>query len=252
VDEKLEGLPAGAGSRDLEDEVRIQQGTCWLVIFILMQGICAATPGVAGPLNSWSISCGVDAGSIKRVGKTWTFRTSANHCEGGIFNQRAEISTQSVTPSHKGAYLFTSMIAMRADSDQQFSIFSVHDARIGCGPPFQLYVKPNGELWVSSDVKTGPGESCIRGSLGNGTSNGRFRRDGTAQELKILISFGGNGGFDATVWLGGRPEIKGHYEPQTGAYRSKKFYFKHGVYSQERFGYEMMSKDMSVKTVRTN
>jgi len=89
-------------------------------------------------LNRWDISCGVDAGAIRRSGNVWTFRTSTNHCERGIFAQRAALSTEHVPPDHRGAYLFRSDITMTTSSDEPFDIFQIHDGRRGCAPPLKV------------------------------------------------------------------------------------------------------------------
>lgn len=207
-----------------------------------------AEPVQANPLNRWQISCGADAGAIKRKGKTWTFTESENYCD-NFFAQRAEISTDPIPPSHKGAYLFTSTVSMTAAENHRFTLWQVHDSRLGCAPPFQVYVEPSGQLLVTSDVKTGPEESCIRGVIGNGLSKGRLLRDGTKHELKVLIEFDGEGNFDATLWLDGEVQVQGRYQGQDGPYRSKHFYFKHGVYSPKMFDYQLVSENVSVKKV---
>jgi hypothetical protein len=222
-----------------------------LVFATLLTGLFLVGPVAANPLNKWEISCSVDAGSVKKRGRNWTFKTSSNQCTGGVFNQRAEISTQSIPPTRKGSYLFTANVSMRTNTTKQFSIFSIHDARDGCAPPLQVFVEPNGTLWAASDVKLGPGEACIRGSFGSARSKGRILRDGTEQELKIFVSFDGDGGFAATIWIDGVLQIQGRYRPRENVkFRSKKFYFKHGVYSKRVFDYVMVSKGVSVKRAR--
>ncbi len=212
----------------------------------------SAVPANANALNSWRISCSVDRGAISHTRDVWSFRTSANNCPGGVFHQRAEISTDSVSPSTKGAYLFSAHVAMNSRSNEKYDIFQIHDGRLGCSPPLKVNVLPNGQLKLVSDIKTGPGESCIRGQLSNQTTQGRIRRDGTEQKLEVLVEFDGNGGFKATIWLDGAMQVSGRYDPakQPGAYRSKKFFFKHGVYSQHMFDYVMTSRGMSVRKVK--
>lgn len=205
-------------------------------------------PAEANPLNRWQISCGAGAGAIKRRGKTWTFTESKNDCD-SFFAQRAEISPDPIQPSHKEAYLFASTVSMTAAENKRFTLWQVHDSRLGCAPPFQVYVEPSGQLLVTSGVKTGPEESCIRGVIGKGLSEGRLRRDGTKHELKVLIAFDGEGNFDATLWLDGVIEVQGRYQGQDGPYRSRHFYFKHGVYSSRMFDYQLVSENVSVKKV---
>jgi len=209
-----------------------------------------AQPAEANPLNRWAISCGADAAAIKRKGKTWTFTESKNHCDGGLFAQRAEISTDPVPLSHKGAYLFKATISMTTNASNRFSLWQVHDSRLGCGPPFQVYVEPSGSLVVGSDIKTGPGESCIRRTIGNEPTKGRISRDGTRHKLQVLIEFDGEGSFNATLWLDEEVQIQGRYQAQSDKYRSEHFYFKHGVYSQHMFDYELISEDVSVTKVK--
>lgn len=214
--------------------------------------VLIALPATAAPLNQWRISCSVDPGAITHKRDLWTFRTSKNHCPGGIYHQRAEISTDHVAPNIKGAFLFTTHLAMTSRSREKFGVFQIHDGRLGCSPPLKVDVLESGHLRLTSDLKTGPGESCVRGQLSNRTTRGRLRRDGTEQKLDILIEFDGKGGFKATIWLDNVLQVSGKYDPanQPGAYRSKKFYFKHGVYSQHMFGYVMTSRGMSVRKVQ--
>lgn len=223
------------------------------ILFIwLAAAVLAAPAAQAMPLNTWKVSCGADPGSISRKGKVWVFRTSSNHCPGGFWQQRAELSTQSVPPTIRGAYLFRSVVAMTSSSTQKFDIFQIHDGRMGCAPPLKVEVQSSGRLKLVSDIKTGPGESCIRGVLNDAASRGRLPRDGSEHELRVLLQFDGTGAFDVTVWLDGKAEISGRYVQPTlpGAYRAQKFYFKHGVYSQYGFPYVMTSRDMSVRKVR--
>lgn len=210
------------------------------------------SPASATPLNQWNVSCGADKGAITKKGGVWTFRTSTNHCPGGMFSQRAEISTKHVKPTIKGAYLFETHVAMTTGSTQKFDIFQIHDSRHGCAPPLKVDIRADGRIELISDVKTGPGESCIRGKLSNQVSRDRLRRDGTEQNLKILIEFDGKGGFKTTVWLDGVQQISGWYHPsdRSDAWRPEKFYFKHGVYSQHMFDYVLTSRDMKVRKVR--
>lgn len=210
----------------------------------------AGAPAHANPLNQWKISCGVDAGAIKRHRNTWTFTESKNKCVGGVYGQRAEIASKKIPLSHKGSYLFRSTVSMTTNASNRFSLWQVHDSRLGCGPPFQVYVEPSGQLTVGSDIKTGPGESCIRRTLGNGPSKGRILRDGTKHDFQVLVEFDGKGNFDATIWLDGEVQVQGRYEAQNDKYRSEHFYFKHGVYSQLMFDYELISENLTVTKVR--
>jgi len=210
-----------------------------------------ATQAQASSLNSWRLSCGADKGSVTRKGGTWRFATSSNKCPGGIFKQRAEIASGRVSPSHKGSYRFQAYVAMKSSKSNKFGIFQIHDGRRGCAPPLKLDVLSSGQIRLTSDVKTGPGESCIRGSLSSKVTRARIRRNGKEQKLEVLVKFDGKGGFDVTVSINGAAQIKGKYQPREKAnYRSKFFYFKHGVYSQRKFPYVMTSRGMSVRRVR--
>lgn len=213
-----------------------------------------APASAAGPLDTWSVSCGADKGAITRKGRTWTFRTSRNHCPGGIFKQRAEISTRKVQPNHAGSYLFESRIAMKTARRDRFSVFQIHDGRHGCAPPLMVNVMPSGQIELTSDVKTGPGESCIRGKLGTSRSRRTILRDGTVHLLRVLITFDGRGGFAATVWVDGNMHVSGTFRPSdkpaAEAHRPKFFYFKHGVYTQHVFAYVMTSENMRVRRVK--
>ena len=155
-----------------------------MLSFVLIA--CGATGSrYFGPLNDWDISCGADQGSITKSADTWIFKTSDNYCSGGTFNQRAEINTENYSTRREGDFLFSSNVAMTAPRNNEYSIFSIHDGRNGCAPPLQLFVRPDGRMYISSDVKTGPGESCVRGSIG-GTSPDQVLRDGTEQLLQVL------------------------------------------------------------------
>ena len=221
------------------------------VVSALVCALLFAQPSRANPLNTWAVSCGADAGSVEKHGNVWTFVTSRNHCPGGIFHQRAEIATEPISPGQKGAYFFETTISMKTDAKEKFGIFQIHDARLGCAPPLVIYVYPDGRLNLTSDIKTGPGESCIRGALNNRFSTSRIRRDGTPQKLSVLVEFNGQGGFKATLSLDGKQQISGWYDPskQPAEFSSRNLYFKHGVYSKHMFDYVMQSTDMSVKKV---
>lgn len=202
----------------------------------------------ANPLSSWSISCGADAGAITRKGNTWKFTRSANYCD-NFFEQRSEISTQPISLSVKGAYLFSATVSMTTSSSERFSMWQIHDSRLGCAPPFQVYVEKSGQMLATSDVKIGPDEACIRGQIGELT-NASIKRDGTKHELKVLVNFDGEGSFDVTLWLDGRAQIAGRYSAQIDKYRSKHFYFKMGVYSMKAFDYVFVAENIKVQKVK--
>lgn len=211
-----------------------------------------ASPLQAQSLNQWAISCGVDKGAIRKRGRVWTFRTSANQCSGGSWTQRAEIRSETISPTRRGSYLFQTIISMKARNRGKFDIFQIHDGRNGCAPPLKVTVLSSGRIELVSEINKDDGRHCIRQNLSARVSRGKIRRDGTEQELKVLVGFDGNGGFVATVWIDGKIQTSGHYERPAieGAYRSKYFYFKHGVYSPQTFTYEMVSRGMKVSKVR--
>jgi hypothetical protein len=228
-----------------------RNGRLAAVVAMLIALVLLPDVGAANPLNTWKTSCQVDPGALIKSANTRTFRPSRNYCSGGIFSQRTEIFTDSIRPTDSGAYLFETIVAMTTASTKQFTIFSLHDARQGCAPPLSIDVKSDGRLWLKSDIKTGPGESCIRGELDNNLSSARIRRDGTETTLSILVVFDGKGGFDVTVSLDGVRQLGGTYDPslQPKEFRSKKFYFKHGVYSQDMFDFVMTSRGLKVSRV---
>lgn len=205
-------------------------------------------------VNDWTVSCGVDPNSIQKISKyTYKYLPSKNFCSGGVFSQRSELSTQSIPSDVAGSFVFSSKISFTSQSNQRFIIFSIHDGRDGCAPPSSLYIAENGQLYVESDIKTGPGESCIRGRLGQ-PSRLKFKRDGSEQDLKILVEFDGQGGFQLSIWLDGQLEINGKYREPTivkpvYANRHDGFFFKHGVYSNKEFNFEMISKDRTVTQI---
>lgn len=209
-------------------------------------------PSGAFPLNTWEVSCGADSGAIQKKRDVRTFRTSRNHCKGGIFKQRAEIESEKITPTTKGAYLFETHVAITTSANQQFTIFQVHDGRLGCAPPLSMDVTPNGRLLLKSDIKIGEGERCIRGALNEKLSRGTIRRDGTEQKLAVMVDFDGVGGFAVHVWIDDVAQFSGRYDPskQPDAFKSKRFYFKHGVYSQRMFDFVMTSRAMNVSKVK--
>lgn len=224
-------------------------------VFALLFGLTllfAPIPATATPLNQWQVSCGADAGSVVKRGREWRFKTSSNHCPGGIFKQRAEIFSKPIRPTDKGSYLFSTLLAMSGGAGNKFSIFQIHDGRLGCAPPLKVTVLKSGYLELTSDIKLGEGENCKRGQLNLSRSPNRFVSDGKPHELKVLIDFDGKGNFDATVWLDGKVQANGRYEiaGQNNKFKPQKYYFKHGVYSQFQFPYEMISSGMRVSRVR--
>lgn len=247
----------------------------FLTFLILFLSACAVEPldiktksdlsniqfqGTASPLNTWRISCigqdqiaptrGVDKGALTYVKSeaSWVFTKSRNYCKGGFFSQRSELVTDKISPKSKKAYLFETDISFTSNTNNQFTIFQVHDSRDGCAPPASLNVMENGTLWIASDVKIGAGEQCIRGRLG-ANSKGKIARDGTVHNLRVFLDFNGSEGFAISVWLDGDLQISETYSPQNNSYKSDKYYLKHGVYSLEIFDYKLISKNMKVAEV---
>ncbi|SLN28919.1 hypothetical protein [Pseudooctadecabacter jejudonensis] len=221
-----------------------------LLTFISLMGCLESTTRNAGPLNDWRLSCSPDAGSVRQVSGGWDFSTGNNNRVGGIFDQRAEIVSDNFPINRAGDYLFTTTIAMTSPVNREFSIFSIHDGRRGCAPPMQLFVQPDGRMYVASAIKTGAGQSCIDQQLG-GISPDRILRNGTEQDLRILVQFDGAGGFGLTVWLDGEVQITGRYRPPSdpNALVTDRFFFKHGVYSRTVFDYLLQSRGMQVVRV---
>lgn len=200
---------------------------------------------------SWQTSCRVDSGSITRESGTYVFRTSKNHCTGGIFNQRAELNTGNISISRKVTYVFDTTISMKAAAREEFIVFQVHDGRMGCSPPMSLRWTGGNTLRFDSDYTRGKGMAgCVenrslRGAQYRGPS---LKRDGTAYRLQVKLTFDGNGGFGVDVLINGKSAISGTYQPSSDPsfVASKRFFMKHGVYSKNLFEYEMSSKGMRV------
>ena len=70
------------------------------------------------------------------------------------------------------------------------------------------------------------------------------KRDGTEYKLNVVLEFNGNSSFKVAVYINDRLEALGKYSPpiERGYFKSKYYYFKHGVYSQNMFDYELNSK----------
>jgi hypothetical protein len=208
----------------------------------------------ASPLQRWKVSCGADPGAIVKKGNTYTFKTSTNRCPGGSWKQRAEISTAHESPRLKGAYRFSTYVAVTSPSTQRFDIFQMHDGRLGCAPPLKLEVMSSGHLTFDADYKIGtePGNNCVKAqSMLGQKSKKRIRRDGTEYKLEVIIDFNGQGGFRVWAYLDGTPQINASYSPPRGQgyFESEKNYFKHGSYSQVMFPYTITSRDMRVSRV---
>ena len=216
----------------------------------------------------WDVSCRVNKGSITQNKDILIFKTSENFCPGGVFNQRAEINTKKLSTKEKASYQFETIFTMESNSSEVFQILSIHDGRDGCNPPMSLHVDSDGSLFLQSAYKFGKGEQCERNinELRN-NSNAKILRDGTTYKVNANIDFNGKGEFDIEVFIDGSLDVKGTYKPpkktkilkkncqfKSGTLHleceekivkyeiSKKFYFKHGVYSKNIFDYVFKSK----------
>ena len=79
----------------------------------------------------------------------------------------------------------------------------------------------------------------------------QIKRNGTEYKLNILVDFDGKSGFDIQAFLDNKLEINGKYSPPSGSkyFKSKYYFFKHGVYSKRMFDYELTSR-ISMKKVK--
>lgn len=218
------------------------------VLIVLSSNVSAKDKyfGAPSKISVWKISCSVDRGSITGGGSNWVFKTSKNRCTGGIFKQRAEITSNSaLSISTKAKYNFQSIFTMKSSSNEKFDIFQIHDARDGCSPPLKVNVQSSGKIRLYSDYKTGPGERCERDVIQTtGLGKTSVKRDGTEYKLNVIVDFDGKSGFDVEVYIDDVLEVSGKYFPPEGSgyISSKFFYFKHGVYSRNMFDYELKSK----------
>ncbi len=124
-------------------------------------------------------------------------------------------------------------------------MFSVHDGRHGCAPPLSIRVRSNGKIYLEGDYKTGPGERCRRDVLKTKyLGNQRIKRDGTEQKFRVDLDFNGKGAFGIEVYINNALTAKSNYkfEEGKGYIKSKKFFFKHGVYSRHMFAFQATAK----------
>ena len=221
-----------------------------IVLTILAVVISLVNPNTSHAI-SWQTSCRVDPGAIKREADAYIFHRSKNHCSGGIFNQRAELNTENLAVSQKSTLIFDTTISMKSATNEEFIIFSVHDGRNGCAPPMSLRWTRGNTFRFDSDYTRGKGMAgcvenrALRSARYIGPS---LRRDGTSYHLQLKLAFDGGAGFGANVFVNGKSVMSGIYRPSSNPsfVASKRFYMKHGVYSQKLFDYEMRSKGMRV------
>jgi hypothetical protein len=198
---------------------------------------------------SWRNSCDADRGSIERSGSSYVFRPGVNRCSGGIFKQRAEITSDKVPIRRPVKYVLSSRVSMTSSSSEPFIFFQVQHEGFKCSPPMSLRWLGNGRLSFDSDYVTVPGNrQCPEnGAMRNAKHRGAvLKRNGTEYDVSIALTFDGNGAFDAVVSVDGKPVLSGTYNPppDTKFVRSKMFYFKHGVYSRRNFEYEFRSNGL--------
>ena len=225
----------------------------------------------------WDVSCSVNKGSITQNEDILIFKTSENLCPGGTFNQRAEINTKKLSTKEKASYEFETIFSMESKSSEIFQILSIHDGRDGCNPPMSLHINSNGSLFLQSAYKFGKGEQCEKNlNIQRKVSRAKILRDGTIYKVNVKIDFNGKGGFDIEIFLDDSLDVKGTYDPpekpktlkENCRYKpgtisqvceeriikyeiSKKFYFKHGVYSKNMFDYVFKSK-MNLEKININ
>ena len=203
-------------------------------------------------ISGWNISCSVDDGSITRKGNNWVFKTSKNRCAGGTFKQRAELSSpKALKLTTKAKYEFQSIFRMKSKESsglsnaEEFEIFQIHDGRLGCAPPLSVGFLKTGKVRLLGDYKIGTadGQNCDRKIMFD-VGDTVVKRDGTEYKLNVVLEFNGNSSFKVAVYINDRLEALGKYSPpiERGYFKSKYYYFKHGVYSQNMFDYELNSK----------
>ena len=204
-------------------------------------------------ISGWNISCSVDDGSISFNGNNWIFKTSKNGCKGGFFKQRAEISSpKALKLSTKAKYEFQSIFSIKSNEEsrgilnvEKFEFFQIHDGRLGCAPPLSIGFTKKGKLRLLGDYKVGEseGQNCDRDIMFD-VGNTVVRREGTEYKIKVVLDFDGKSAFAVAVYLNDKLEVEGKYSPpkEDKYFKSKYYYFKHGVYSENMFDYELKSQ----------
>jgi hypothetical protein len=229
------------------------------LLCLTLVALCSASPSAAQHWRAvnmnWRVSCAVDAGSLTQSRDTYVFRTSRNHCSGGIFRQRSELTTDTISVTQPMRYMFETTLQMITASNEPFIVFQVHDGRDGCAPPVSVRWQANGTLSFDSDYTMGRGmDGCVpNNALRSAAYTGaRLRRDGTPHHFRALFRFDGQGGFDIVIEADSRRALSGNYAPASNArfVRSQQFFFKHGVYSQNTWPYELTSSRMTMLRAR--
>ncbi|PCI02597.1 MAG: hypothetical protein COB78_12750 [Hyphomicrobiales bacterium] len=216
-----------------------------ITILILLIGGSWSSFANSNPLNQWKVSC--RATTVHKERKTWIFKTGKNRCgKGTSFGQRAEIKSNSISPNHKGSYVFESTTSIKAKSPRKFSFFQIHDGRHNfCNPPLSINVLPNGSLELKSGLQNSK-ECKVKYVWSKGAS---IKFDGSKQRFKVRLDFDGKGGIITNVWVDKKLQATQLYKVINKSYGSKGYYLKHGSYSSDSFKYEIRSKNMRVKRV---
>ncbi|MEL7300306.1 MAG: hypothetical protein AAFM92_07980 [Pseudomonadota bacterium] len=212
---------------------------------------------------NWKVSCSVDRGAYRKSGDTHLFTPSANRCTGGTYQQRTELTGKTIRVNRPATYLFETNISIQSDVALRnqdtglFAVFQVHSdqSRDGCAPPMSLIWNGRNQLEIFSDYsRTGGSNFCEENTaLTRARHTGpTLQRGGTVQNLRVLLEFDGSGGFDMTAFVDGKRAITGSYTPNraAGYVPLESVYMKHGVYSPERWPYEMRSKGLRVLRAR--
>jgi len=242
-------------------------------LFAVVAIVVVANPAYSQKkITGWSISCGVDKGAMKKTGNSYLFRPSSNKCDGDTpwgWKQRTEISSKQYKPTLRGTYLFETTLALKSSSTQRFDVFQMHDGRQACAPPLKVEWSANNRLSLVGGYKVqGKGEDyCLENNITTkNVQNAPLRRDGREYLFQVLITFDGSGAFIVSVSIDGNKAVEGRYGPNlrlknarsvTGIKMNapvfempKKYYFKHGVYSQKAFNFELRSDDLSMQRVK--
>lgn len=212
--------------------------------------------GAPNVITDWRKSCSPDKGSVVDDYPTYIFKKSKNNCS-SPYKQRAEIITKkALSVSAKAKYNFQTIFKIKDNSKkslpEKFDIFQIHDGRVGCAPPLKVEIHSSGFLRLIADYKTGSGQKCERNVIKpRGYGKTQIKRNGTEYKLNILVDFDGKSGFDIQAFLDNKLEINGKYSPPSGNkyFKSKYYFFKHGVYSKRMFDYELTSR-ISMKKVK--
>ena len=218
----------------------------------------------------WKIDCGVDEGEISKEGNIWTFKAGKNQCTGekwysgeelkihdaNMAKIRTEIKTvKEFSPRINTTFKFESMIKINSTDQEPIKIFQIHDRRADCAPPLMIVLNEDNKLnwWSDYAIKNKNSEfpNCEEVIFNEGKTT--IYRNGKEFKLTLNINFDGKGNFETMVFLDDKLEISGRYEiPKDGMkkrcknengktvcknekvnyLRSKKFIFKHGIYSR--------------------